>query len=200
MDPLTKVMGPSPHPSKLRLEGFFPPVTSESTKSLNPECLWLVEEEAHRGRFPHCYPTVYWLQYNGGLCAPREATVSNCPECLLKTLKRKHLLILYPPPFSLSLNASKANKVDFSNPATQSWIHAFSNPFYACHIHSCSEALQTLLIYSSMNLNEGNAAEPSCPRSSGGISRSICQLIKNTHPFQFSGFILNVISLSLLNL
>lgn len=107
---------------------------------------------------------------------------------------------IFPPLFFLSLNASKANKVDFSNPATQSWIHAFSNPFYACHIHSCSEALQTLLIYSSMNLNEGNAAEPSRPRSSGGISRSICQLIKNTHPFQFPGFILNVISLSLLNL
>lgn len=149
---------------------------------------------------PHlvCYPTAHQLQYNDGLCGPREATVSKGPKCMLKTLKRKHLLILYFS-FFLALNGSKLNKVDFSNLATQSWIHVFSNSFCACHTHTLSVILQTLVIYSTMSLNEGNTVEPSCFCSSDGISWCICQFIKSTY-FQFSGFILVIISLCRLNL
>ena len=101
--------------------------------------------------------------------------------------------------FFLPLNGSQVNKVNFSNPDTWSWIGAFSNSFCACHAHTRSLVLQTLVIYSAMNLNEGKAVKPSCSCCSDGISRTICQLIKNTYSFQFSRFILTI-SLSLLNL
>lgn len=98
------------------------------------------------------------------------------------------------------MNGSKVNKVHLSNLATQSWIHAFSNSFCACHAHTRSVVLQTLVIYSAMNLNGGNSVKPSCSCSPDGISQSICQFIKSTYSFQFSGFILIIISLSILNL
>lgn len=98
------------------------------------------------------------------------------------------------------LNGSKVNKVDFSNPATRSWIRASSNSFCACHAHTCSVVLQMVVIYSAMNVNEGNAVKPSCSRCLDGISRSICQLIKSTYSFQLCGFIPIIISFSLLKL
>lgn len=121
------------------------------------------------------------------------------PECLLKLLKREHLFLLY---FSIFLSfppliGSKVNKVDFSKPATGSWIRASSNSSCACRAHPCSVVLQTPAIYSAMNLNEGNAVKPSCFRCWDGISRSTCQLIKSTYSFQLCGFIPIIISLSL---
>lgn len=103
-------------------------------------------------------------------------------------------LFLSPP------NDSKVNKVDFSNPDTQSWIPALRNSFCAHHAPTCSVVLQTLGIYSVMNLNGGNAVEPHCSCLSDEMAQFLCQFIKSTHSFQFPGFILIIVSLCLLNL
>lgn len=153
-------------------------------------------------RSPHvvCYPTGHQLQHKDSLCAPREAALAKAPSVCWNYWKGNisfyciFLSLFFPQ------NGSKVNKVDFSNPATWSWIRASSKSFCACHAHTCSVVLQMVVIYSAMNLNEGNAVKPSCSRCLDGISRSICQLIKSTYSFQLCGFIPIIISLSLLKL
>lgn len=167
----------------LGLESFFSPATLGFMQMFKPSmCLACSRGTTLKQSLRVvCYPTVHQLPYNEGLWGPGKKL---CPtaQCLLKNWKGNiclyYIFLCFCP-----LNDSKVTNVDFSYSASQSWIHAFSNTFCARPVHSCSEAFQTLSIYSSMHLNEGKAVEPCCSCLSRENSWSICQLVKSTYSF-----------------
>lgn len=144
----------------------------------------------------------YQLQYNDSLSGPREATASNCPECLWKTPKRKHLLILYFFPFFLLclwmfhkwikwISVTLPHKAGFMLSVIPSALVTFILALR--HFKHCWFILSWIWMKVTLWRRVALALR-------GGFHSLSANSLKNTHPLQFSGFILNVISLSLLNL